>query len=279
MRKFIVLIVIPITLFGCAINPNSYKNKKELVEIRPLSREHGLVGIVLANEETVVVPKDVEWIFTRSNTVINDKNKKYVKVYNANYCRDDFYYKDKNSNEIKLANPIFEIRRYYNSSELASNICLAFELSRDNTLLRMKPLKLKIDKTKIRLRKLDNDLDIKINIDIKGFWMDEEKGIRSKKVVDVNINLKNIVLGKEYKLNKIGSDEYISYDNKKSINKNIKTEWFAPIPISIDKNNNYLTNSFGNYSITIEVMEIDNFGKKFEQLDNSLKTITKIIAN
>jgi uncharacterized protein YcfL len=277
MKYFFLLILVPFFIISCAINPKSHKKKGEIVEIKLLPLDAGITEIALAQEQAVVIPKNVDWKFSTNSTLVHDKDKGYVAVYSANEDSHNFYFPIDNFNKFRLTNSAIEIKRFYNSTELVSSILLGFELSKDRTLLRLKPLKLKIDKTKVKLPRPDNDLDITISITIKGFWMDKMGVTQSKTVADVDIELKKIVLGKEYQLKKIGNEEYLSFDLEKTINKNIKSDWFAPVPLSVDEKGYRLADSLGNFSIFIEVAEIDDFGKRVEKIAKSIKTIGKSI--
>ena len=75
-----MLILVSLILQNCASNSNSFKKDNEIVEIRPLSEEHGVAGIFLAGKDGVIIPKNVDWSFTKDNLVIDDKNKGYVAI-------------------------------------------------------------------------------------------------------------------------------------------------------------------------------------------------------
>lgn len=276
MKNYFFYLLTIFLCISCASNPKSFKKDKERVEIKPIQTAAGFAGISLSGAAAIVVPKVIDWSFGKVETFLEKRSKEYVAKYSGSFSDDKFY--KKSGTDYKLNNPVIEINRFHSTNKLASSIQLAFEDNLDKSLLRVKPLKIKIDESKARLKKKDNDLDLKIDLKIKAYWKAGKEGIQTKTVAEVSFEVKSINLGKTYTLVKINNHEYVSDNGNVSINKNIKTDWFAPVPISIDDSGNFISNSFGNYSVEVEVTEIDDYGDKVMQFGKDIESSKSVLS-
>ena len=264
-------------LTGCvAKNINSMQLRGERVEVVPLSEGNKIApfGVIAA----ALAPKVIDFTASKLQEFYREESEKYRGVYFGKYVGDDFY---KPGGSLELSYPKIEIRRYVSATEkdmeretLASSIILGFDTNTDGTLLTLRPLQIFVEKTKAKLRAGDDDVDISIHFKLNGYWTNKAQDIKSRETADISLLLKNIQLGETYRMEMGESKQsYLVSENGEKSNYNSMSDWFAPVPFSLDDKGDRAEDARGNFVVSIQVTELDDYGQqvaKFgENIDDS----------
>jgi hypothetical protein len=237
----------------------------ERVEVVPISEGNKIApfGVVAA----ALAPRIIDFTASRLEEFYERESEKYRASYSGKYVGDDFY---KSANSLELSYDKIEVRRYVSirskgapEETLASSIILGFRTNRDGTLLTMQPIQLVVHKTKAKLKAGDTNVDITLNFRMDGYWKNKAQDIKSKETADISLILKNIELGEIYTLQKDENNQtYLKDASGKKSNYNVMSEWFAPVPFSLDDKDSRSEGARGNFVMTVVVTELDDYGQQ-----------------
>jgi hypothetical protein len=122
----------------------------------------------------------------------------------------------------------------------------------------------------------DNDLDLTIQIGIHGVWIDSKEKMHSETLVNKTLKFNGIGLEKTEVINNLGS---IIPTNTNALDLSLlkKAHLFPAIPRSYVDDKSFGT---GNFIITILVTEFDEYGKRVQELGETVEGEKKgIIEN
>ncbi len=308
--KTLKLLLAIVLISSCATNPNTFHTKNERVEINLIEKGKGLLS---AGILSVLVPSVVSWTTSKIKRVTEKRSKEFVATYSKTYSGDDFYtlsnekkkvaketsakkifkhtstdkdtiitYEretiikemvEQNKQKLNLKYEDLEIYRYIGEEE-ASYIKLSFFTNSDNSLLAIRPTVVEIKKTKARLKKSDNNLDLTVGIKIHGYHKDKAGKNLKELLGDVNFTLKDITIDKKY----VEHDGFFTHDKSPTVNKDIRTDWFFPVPISHELKEK-TSGAYGNFSITVNVQESDEYSKRIKEIGEEIDTASSIISS
>ncbi len=278
MSAFIFLVL----LTGCvAKNINSMQLKGERVEVIPLSEGNKIVpfGIIAAS----IAPKVIDFTASKLEEFYREEGEKYRGTFSGKYVGDDFY---KPGGSLELSYPKIEIRRYItvtvkgvDQETLASSIMLGFDTNNDGTLLTLRPVQILVERTKAKLRAGDEDVDISLNFKLNGFWKNKAQDIKSKESADINLLLKNIRLGETYVM-EMGENKqsYMLSESGEKTNYNVMSDWFAPVPFSLDEKGDRADSARGNFVVSLTVTELDDYGQQVARFGENINDSSGIWA-
>ncbi len=246
----------------------------ERVRIRPVKggNEFAPFGVIAAT----VVPKVIDFAVGRVSQIIETESKKYTASYGGSYIGDDFY-TDNSGEELTYDNIVVERfiagTKGSESKEIkAASLLLGFGSNKEGSLLTMQPVQLVIHRSKAKLKKGDESLDLVVSVNISGYWQAKNGEIKSRKLGDIELLLVNISLGETYTLKKDGEGvSFLETEGGAKSNYNCISKWFAPVPLSVDEKGNPLEEARGNFTIDIVVTEMDDYSGKLLQYSGDLK--------
>ncbi len=265
---------------GCASkNPNSMQMKEERVRVLPVrgGNEIAPFGVIA----TAIVPKVIDFAVTSVSQYLETESRKYTASYGGKYIGDDFY---TNNTGVELTYDKIAIERFILDSQgaeskeiMASSLLLDFGTNKEGSLLTLQPARLVIHKSKAKLRKGDDNLDLLILINISGYWQAKTGEIKSRTLGEMELVLSNIKLGETYSLKKGEEGEsFLETAGGARSNYNCMSDWFAPVPLSLDEKGKVLVEARGNYTIDIQVTEVDDYASKLVGYSRDLKNSKSI---
>lgn len=255
---------------GCALssNVNSGQLQGERVQIEPLEPEAR--GIIPITTLTALIPRVVSFAAGKLEAFYTRESGKYVASYGTTYVGDDFYRSD-GSQEFTYGG--FELSRFVQEGGQevqATSVRLSLSTNRERNLMQLLPTRVQLGKAKAKLRPGDNTLDLSIKILVNAWWQIKSGEIRSRELGDVTLVLTNLSLGDTYTLGGTPNNTYLENQHGQKSNYNIQSSWLAPVPVSVSEQGNTLEHARGNYSITISVTEIDDYGLRVAQFGKDI---------
>ncbi len=248
-------VVLIFVITGCSTliprNPNSYVQKKEIVRIETVKitkeqkKEKALPVLAAA-----AIPIIVDFVVTRTAAELKKEAKRYSATWSGFVADDNFYFPDDYSISLReivvkrfadgdVTTPVFEAH-------------LKLLQSADELAFRLMPVSVKINKTKAKLTRWDNDVDVDLKIEIEALYSNNER-VENIDIGDLDIQLRNLEIGKEW---------------KPDAQQPITSQWFPAIPISKSANGKRI--GTGNYVVKVHVFENDDFGKNVEKVADFL---------
>lgn len=216
----------------------------------------------------------LNWKAVKITDPFYNDSKSYMASYSVKNSYNDFFdpkdldleknsnYQESIPNDLLSFNYVgFEVIRLIRE-ETVSRIRLDFELNHSRKFIRINPSSLLINKTKVRLLKKDNNIDLELNIIINSSWIDKNGVFQNIELLNSNISIDNIVIGKYYCNLKICDYKELLNEIKIENNNSIfdkSSEWFPLMPVSIN-NNKRIGN--GNFTIQVIVIEVDDHKEK-----------------
>lgn len=258
-------------LGGCALssNVNSHYVSGERVVLHPVAAERqSLIGPLVA----ALAPNVVNFTTAKLKKVYARESEKYVAAYSATRVGEDFYTSD---TSLEFSFEAIEINRYASSGPSgaevpASAIRLRWVPNRERSLFAFVPERLQVQKAKAKLRTGDSDLDLSIHIELTGYWQQKNGEIKSKVLGDATMLLSGLRLGETYVLGRDGEEHWLEDQAGNKSNYNVQTSWMAPVPVSVSEQGNRMEYARGNYSLTVTVTEVDDYGERVARFGQDL---------
>ncbi|MCG2461403.1 hypothetical protein K8352_11635 [Flavobacteriaceae bacterium F89] len=240
---------------GCAANKDSYYQKGEIVDIRlNQAPEAAVIGAGLA----VVAPVLIDYGIGSLKRVLAKEANKYTAAY-GNEINDSHFYKNVSGIAHSLNYESVTLTRKVGiegSQTTVSQITIKFSTDGSGTFLSLQPLNIKIDKSKAKLRRNDNTLDLVLQVQMISYWIDRDQQYHAEETANIAIPVYNIELGRSYG----PQDEELSKNSK----------WFLPVPLSHREDGQVFGN--GTFSLVVTVTELDDFGKRIGSISDLVHT-------
>lgn len=260
-------------LTGCALsaNVNSQYVSGERVALRPA--EEDAIGLLpVGGIAAALAPKVITFAAGKLREHYARESEKYVASYNATLVGDDFYKSDSN---LEFSYDVLEIKRYATEKSTGqeaavSSIKLRWVTNAEHTLFALQPEVVYVQKAKAKLRTGDKTLDLSIRVVLDGYWQVKNGEVKSKSLGDATMVLKNITLGETYIMGGDDQQTWLQDTNGHKSNYNVQTPWIPPVPVSVSDQGNPLEHARGNYSLTVAVTEIDDYGERVARLGNDM---------
>ena len=255
-----------LTIFsGCLRNKYSYQNNNEIVTVTPKHKNNftkfDSIYALEVNQDTKTRGGGISYLsyalkaaVVQTNKVIMKESEKYFAQYSAFVVDDKFYANPTEKAPLSVDTIVFK-RTINVKGKPQTAVIMKFvpEKSEDDRFLKFRPVFLQSNYTKVKLKKRDNTLDYEVGILVTASWYDQKYNVQT--IGNLKLLLQSIVLGKTYQ-----EKELMGYT----------TEWFPVIPRTISSEGKIGT---GNYSLTINVTESDEFGLRVRHFSETFNEI------
>lgn len=253
MRPFLFLLsyVMAFLFLGCVANKNSYHLEGEIVDVRLNKAPETSVSIAgLA----VLAPVLIDYGISSLKKILVKEADKFSAAY-GNQIHDSHFYKNNTAEGNALNYESITISRKAKINgvlESVSDLTLKLATDGSGTFLSLQPVRIKIDKSKAKLLRKDNTLDLVIQVQIISYWVGTDQEYHAEETASITLPVYNIELGRTY-----GSQD-VELANGSG--------WFLPVPLSHREDGQVFGN--GTFSLKVIVTEVDDFGKRIGSISD-----------